>query len=88
LVYRFGDFTLDPGTRQLPSDGVEVHLAPKAFDLLVLLVANRARAVSKEGSRRLRRRHPPSCVAVPARIVARSGHHRRVDAVAACVGAS
>jgi DNA-binding winged helix-turn-helix (wHTH) protein len=48
LVYRFGDFTLDPGTRQLLSDGAEVRLAPKAFDLLILLVANRARAVSKE----------------------------------------
>jgi DNA-binding winged helix-turn-helix (wHTH) protein len=48
LVYRFGEFTLDPGTRQLLSNGSEVHLAPKAFDLLLLLVANRARAVSKE----------------------------------------
>ena len=48
MVYRFGDFTLDPGTRQVLSHDAEVHLAPKAFDLLVLLVANRARAVSKE----------------------------------------
>ena len=48
MVHRFGDFTLDPDTRQLLSGGAEVHLAPKAFDLLVLLVANRSRAVSKE----------------------------------------
>jgi len=48
LVYRFGDFTLDPGTRQLLSKGAEAHLAPKAFDLLLLLVAHRTRAVSKE----------------------------------------
>jgi DNA-binding winged helix-turn-helix (wHTH) protein len=48
LIFRFGGFALDPDTRQLLSHGVEVHLAPKAFDLLVLLVANRARAVSKE----------------------------------------
>src|SRR5262249_41748030 len=48
LVYRFADFTLDPGTRQLLWNGAEVHLAPKAFDLLVMLAANRARAVSKE----------------------------------------
>jgi DNA-binding winged helix-turn-helix (wHTH) protein len=48
LVYRFADFTLDASTRQLLSNGAEVHLAPKAFDLLVTLAANRARAVSKE----------------------------------------
>lgn len=48
MVYQFGDFTLDPGTRQLLRSGAEVHLAPKAFDLLVLLVASRARAVSKD----------------------------------------
>jgi len=47
LVHRFGDFTLDPETRELRSNGGDVHLSPKAFDLLVLLVANRARAVSK-----------------------------------------
>jgi DNA-binding winged helix-turn-helix (wHTH) protein len=47
LAYRFGDFTLDPDTRQLLWNGGEVHLSPKAFDLLALLVENRARAVSK-----------------------------------------
>jgi DNA-binding winged helix-turn-helix (wHTH) protein len=45
--YRFDGFTLDHDTRQLLSNGDEVHLSPKAFDLLALLVANRARAVSK-----------------------------------------
>jgi len=48
LAYRFGDFTLDSDTRQLLANGAEVHLGPKAFDLLLLLVANRTRAVSKE----------------------------------------
>lgn len=47
MAYRFEDFTLDPDTRQLLLDGGEVHLSPKAFDLLTLLVVNRARAVSK-----------------------------------------
>jgi DNA-binding winged helix-turn-helix (wHTH) protein len=47
LGYRFEDFTLDPNTRQLLLNGGEVHLSPKAFDLLTLLVVNRARAVSK-----------------------------------------
>jgi DNA-binding winged helix-turn-helix (wHTH) protein len=47
VVYRIGDFTLDEETRQLLANGNEVHLSPKAFDLLALLVANRDRAVSK-----------------------------------------
>jgi DNA-binding winged helix-turn-helix (wHTH) protein len=47
VVYRFGDFTLHTSTRQLRSSAAEVHLSPKAFDLLVTLLANRSRAVSK-----------------------------------------
>ena len=47
MAYRFGDFTLDPATRQLQLSGSEIHLSPKAFDLLTYLVVNRARAVSK-----------------------------------------
>jgi DNA-binding winged helix-turn-helix (wHTH) protein len=47
VVYRIGDFTLDEDTRQLLANGDEVHLTPKTFDLLALLVANRDRAVSK-----------------------------------------
>ena len=48
MAYRFGDFCLDESARQLKAGAEEVHLSPKAFDLLVILVANRARAVSKE----------------------------------------
>lgn len=47
MAYRFEDFTLDPDTRQLLLNGGEIHLSPKAFDLLTLLAVNRARAVSK-----------------------------------------
>jgi len=47
VVYRFGDFVVNRATRQLIADDGEVHLSPKAFDLLVLLLANRQRAVSK-----------------------------------------
>ena len=47
MVYRFGDFALDVDTRQLLLHGEKIHLTPKAFDLLHLLVANRDRAVSK-----------------------------------------
>jgi DNA-binding winged helix-turn-helix (wHTH) protein len=48
VVYRFGDFTLDGATRQLLLNGEEIHLAPKAFDMLSVLVANRSRAMSKD----------------------------------------
>jgi DNA-binding winged helix-turn-helix (wHTH) protein len=44
---RFGDFVLDYGTRQLLLDGEEIHLSPKAFELLAVLLDNRPRAVSK-----------------------------------------
>ena len=47
VTYRFGPFTLDSRTRRLIRDGQEVHLSPKAFDLLLSLVENRSRAMSK-----------------------------------------
>jgi DNA-binding winged helix-turn-helix (wHTH) protein len=43
----FGEFVLDRGTRQLFRANQEVHLGPKAFDLLDLLVTRRPRAVTK-----------------------------------------
>lgn len=47
MVYRFGDFTFDHDIRQLILNTSEVHLSPKAFELLAILLANRSRAVSK-----------------------------------------
>ena len=47
MVYRFGEFTLDQDIRQLSLGQTEVHLSPKAFDLLVTLVEKRSRALSK-----------------------------------------
>jgi DNA-binding winged helix-turn-helix (wHTH) protein len=47
VVYRFGDFTLDDDIRQVFLGRTEVHLSPKAYELLTLLLANRTRAVSK-----------------------------------------
>jgi DNA-binding winged helix-turn-helix (wHTH) protein len=43
----FDDCALDPGTRILYRRGQPVHLTPKAFDLLEVLLASRPRAVSK-----------------------------------------
>jgi DNA-binding winged helix-turn-helix (wHTH) protein len=45
--HRFGDFTLDDATRQLLSGETEIHLSPKAFELLAALIGDRSRAVSK-----------------------------------------
>ena len=44
---RFGPFTLDLDTRQLTRGGREIHLAPKAFDLLAALVMDRPKVLSK-----------------------------------------
>lgn len=44
---RFGSFTLDRAQRLLARDGAAVHLTPKAFDLLSVLVAAAPRVVTK-----------------------------------------
>lgn len=44
----FGDCVLDLAERRLWRDGIELHLAPKAFDLLAYLIAARPRAVGKD----------------------------------------
>jgi Tol biopolymer transport system component/DNA-binding winged helix-turn-helix (wHTH) protein len=47
-VYRFSGFELDPAQYQLRRGEEVVHLEPKAFRVLHLLIENRLRAVSKE----------------------------------------
>lgn len=47
MIYKFATFAVDSDTRQLFEDGREVHLSPKAFELLLLLIRERARALSK-----------------------------------------
>lgn len=44
---RFGPFTLDLNTRQLTRQDREVHLTPKAFELLVTLALDRPKVLSK-----------------------------------------
>jgi DNA-binding winged helix-turn-helix (wHTH) protein len=46
-VPRFGSFVLDPDRHQLLKDGAEMHLTPKAFALLTLLVDAAPRVVPK-----------------------------------------
>ena len=48
---RFGEFVLDPEARQLFRAGAEVHLQPKTFELLDLLVRSRPKALSKQAIR-------------------------------------
>jgi len=43
----FGEFVVDSETRQLLRDGEEIHLSPKAFDVLCTLVSRRPNVVSK-----------------------------------------
>ena len=45
---RFGDFVFDAERRELTRGGSLVHLSPKGFDLLGILVANHPRAVRKD----------------------------------------
>ncbi len=47
MIYRFGDFTIDDGARQLVSKAGELHLSPKAYELLMILVTSRPSVVSK-----------------------------------------
>ena len=44
----FGEFILDSETRQLLRGGKEIHLSPKAFDLLCTLVKRRPNVVPKD----------------------------------------
>lgn len=47
-LYDFGGFRLDPGQRLLLRRGEPVSLAPKAFELLVVLVESGGRLLSKD----------------------------------------
>src|SRR5258708_39655498 len=48
LIYRVNDLELDTLRGCLSRNGEEIHLKPKAFQILVYLLAHRDRLVSKE----------------------------------------
>jgi DNA-binding winged helix-turn-helix (wHTH) protein len=48
MIVWFGPFSLDVTRRQLLRGGVAVHLTPKAFDLLHILVAEAPRVANKQ----------------------------------------
>ncbi len=47
-LYQFGEFHLDSQNRVLRRDGTNVPLTPKAFDVLLLLIQNAGRVVTKD----------------------------------------
>jgi DNA-binding winged helix-turn-helix (wHTH) protein len=47
VTIRFGPFILDLDTRQLTRENREIHLEPKAFELLATLCSNRPKVLSK-----------------------------------------
>jgi DNA-binding winged helix-turn-helix (wHTH) protein len=66
-MMRFGGFEFDPVTRRVRRDGVDIHLAPKAFELLAALLDGAPRVVSK---RELHERLWPGGVVADATLVA------------------
>jgi DNA-binding winged helix-turn-helix (wHTH) protein len=64
---RFGSFEFDSVAHRLCRDGAEIHLAPKAFELLDLLIEASPRVVSK---RELHERLWPKGVVADATLVA------------------
>jgi TolB-like protein len=48
MPFQFDDYVLDPGRRELSRSTGPVAMGPQVFDLLVYLVANRDRVVSKD----------------------------------------
>jgi len=47
-VYRFDDFVVDPETWRLSQGGQEIHLKPGVLELLIYLIANRGRLVTRQ----------------------------------------
>lgn len=47
LLYRFGEFSLDPGRGALQKAGEDIKLRPKSFELLLYLVERHSKLISK-----------------------------------------
>ena len=77
MLYRFDDFELDPGRRQLSHSGKLVPLEPQVFDLLQYLVENSHRVVSRDDI---------IAVVWHGRIVSESAISTRINAVRTALG--
>ena len=48
MSYRFGDYAIDPQNYELSENGAPVALEPQVFSLILLLIENRERVVTKD----------------------------------------
>ena len=48
MIYSFDEYELDPAQHELRKDGMACAIEPKAFDLLLFLIKNRDRLVTKD----------------------------------------
>jgi DNA-binding winged helix-turn-helix (wHTH) protein/pimeloyl-ACP methyl ester carboxylesterase len=48
MTFHFADYTIDPGRRELRLKDRPVHVEPQVFDLLLYLIKNRDRVVTKD----------------------------------------
>ncbi len=48
MQFAFGDFRLDPDRRELTQGSAQIAIGPQVFDLLLYLIQNRARVLSKD----------------------------------------
>ena len=48
MIYRFGEYSLDPHSYELRLDNVVIPVEPQVFSLLLYLIENRDRVVSKD----------------------------------------
>ena len=74
---RLGPFTVDSETRQLRRQQLEIHLSPKAFDLLCMLLERRPKVVGKA---ELHRRIWPDTFVVDANLNVLIGEVRKAVA--------
>jgi DNA-binding winged helix-turn-helix (wHTH) protein len=79
LLFRFEDFSLDIDRRELRRGAALVQLEPQVFDLLVHLVRNRDRVVSKDDM---------IAAVWGGRIVSESARTNRINAARTAIGDS
>jgi len=85
LDYRFDEFEIDLGQHELRRSGQAVHIEPQVFDLLLFLIRNRDRIVSKSEiinaiwqGRAISDAALSSCISAARRAVGDNGENQRL----------
>ena len=85
LDFRFGEFEIDLGRHELRRAGQAVRIEPQVFDLLLLLIRNRDRVVSKDElidaiwqGRAISEAALSTCISAARRAVGDSGESQRL----------